>query len=158
MANANHPFAEDPPSPKEIAHGALRGVIAAMAMTGMRSVTVGLGLVRETPPTAIVRQRARRLSHKLPRKRRRASTELFHWSYGAVGGMMFAMLPARIRHAPWGGPAYGLAIWVGFEAGIAPVLGLDQAKRQRSVERMVFAVDHVLYGFVLSETRRRPRG
>ncbi len=32
-----------------------------------------------------------------------------------------------------------------------------QAKHPRPVERVAFAADHLLYGFVLSETRSRPR-
>jgi len=158
MADANHPYGAAPARPVEIAHGALRGAIAAMAMTGMRNVTTGLGIVKETPPIAIVRQRALGISKKLPRKRRRAATELFHWGYGAAGGAVFAALPAQVRQAPWAGPAYGLAVWIGFEMGIAPVLGLDLGKRERAAERLAFALDHLLYGFVLSETRRRPQG
>jgi hypothetical protein len=77
------------PASAMIAHAAVRGPIAAMAMTGMRTVTKDLG--------------------------------------------------------------------IGFEAGIAPVLGLRQAKRVRLAERIAFAADHLLYGLVLSEFRRRPQ-
>ena len=54
---------------------------------------------------------------------------------------------------PWTGPLYGLAIWTGFEA-TAPLLGLPHAEGPRLVERLAIAADHVLYGFVLDETRR----
>lgn len=33
---------------------AIRGTVAAMAMTGMRRVSLGLGLVEETPPEELV--------------------------------------------------------------------------------------------------------
>jgi hypothetical protein len=141
----------------EVAHGALRGAIAAMAMTGMRVLTVDLGIVQETPPRAIIRQRARGLLRRVPSEKRRSAIEVAHWGYGAIGGATFAMLPDEIRLRPWSGPAYGLALWAAFEAGIAPALGLSQAKRPRPVERVAFAVDHLLYGFVLSELRRRPK-
>jgi hypothetical protein len=36
-------------------------------------------------------------------------------------------------------------------------MGLDQAKKARPVERAALAVDHLMYGLVLSETRRRRR-
>jgi hypothetical protein len=158
--------------PHEIAHAGLRGAIAAMAMTGMRVLTVELGLVDQTPPQAIVKQRAgglmrvvprkrRRaaidLARMVPRKRRRAAIELAHWSYGAVGGAAFALLPQGMRRTAWAGPAYGLAVWLGFELGLAPLLGLKQSKTPRPVDRAALAVDHLLYGFVLSETRRRPQ-
>ena len=50
---------------------------------------------------------------------------------------------------------YGILIWIGFEAVQAPLMGLKQAKKLRPVERVALAVDHLLYGFVLSETRRK---
>jgi hypothetical protein len=52
---------------------------------------------------------------------------------------------------------YGLVVWLGFELGIAPVLGLSQAKRVRLVDRLALAGDHLLYGVVLSEMRRHPQ-
>jgi hypothetical protein len=50
-----------------------------------------------------------------------------------------------------------MLIWVGFEAGIAPALGLTQATRPRIAERLALAGDHLLYGLILSELRSRPR-
>lgn len=144
--------------PAEVLHASLRGAIAAMAMSGMRAFTVDLGIVEQSPPQAIVRQRARGLIRRVPRKRRGATIELFHWTYGAGGGAAFALLPAAIRRQPWAGPAYGLLVWLGFETAIAPALGLTQATKLRGVERIALAVDHLLYGLVLSEIRRRPQG
>lgn len=141
----------------EIVHAAARGAIAAMAMTGMRTLTTNLGLVEETPPQAILRRRAHGLMRRVPRRRRRGGIELAHWGYGAAGGAAFALLPRAIRMRPWAGPAYGLMLWLGFEAGIAPALGLPQAKRPRLVERAALAGDHLLYGLVLSEFRPRPQ-
>ena len=142
----------------EIAHAGARGAIAAMAMTGMRVVTVDTGIVKQTPPEAIIKQKARGLLRRVPRNRRRTAIELAHWGYGAMGGAAFGMLPERIRLARWSGPAYGLLVWFGFEAGIAPVLGLAQAGKPRPAERLALAADHLLYGLVLSELRARPRG
>jgi hypothetical protein len=48
-------------------------------------------------------------------------------------------------------------VWLGFEVGIAPLLGLKQARKLRLAERAALAADHLLYGLVLSETRRTPR-
>lgn len=141
----------------EIVHAAARGAIAAMAMTGMRAFTVSAGIVEQPPPQAIFRQRAKGLLRRVPRRRRRALIELAHWAYGAGGGAAFGALPDPIRHRPWAGPVYGLAIWASFEAGIAPVLGLRQARERRLLERAALAADHLLYGLVLSEIRRRPR-
>jgi hypothetical protein len=141
----------------EIAHGGVRGVVGAMAMTGMRALTVGLGLVRESPPHAIVRKQTKGLIRLVPRGRRRAAIELMHWVYGAVGGMVFAGLGDGVRRRRWAGPLYGLVLWLAFEAALAPALGLRHAKRPRPGERAALAADHALYGLVLSETRSRPR-
>jgi uncharacterized membrane protein YagU involved in acid resistance len=141
----------------EIAHGGLRGAIAAMAMSGMRIFTSGIGLVEETPPQAILRQRGKWLAPKVRRKRREAMLEGVHVGYGVVGGVAFALLPDPVRTRAWAGPLYGLVVWLGFELGIAPLLGLKQAGRRPLPERLALAADHSMYGFVLSETRRRPQ-
>jgi hypothetical protein len=141
----------------EIFYAGVRGAVGAMAMTGMRVLTTDTGLVKEPPPFAIFRQRARGLLRLAPRRRRRSVIELAHWGYGAGGGAVFGALPESVRRRPWAGPVYGLLVWLGFELGVAPVLGLSQAKQVRPVERAALAVDHLLYGFVLSEMRRRPQ-
>jgi hypothetical protein len=138
------------------AEGAGRGAVAAMAMTGMRVLTVDLGLVQQAPPDAIARQKARGLLRRAPRDRRRTAIELVHWTYGAAGGAGFALLPDELRRRPWAGPAYGLAAWLGFELGLSPVLGLRRTKRVPVAERIALAADHALYGAVLAGFRRRP--
>ena len=45
----------------------------------------------------------------------------------------------------------------GFELGLSPLLGLEQSRQLRPLERGALAADHLLYGLVLSETRSRPR-
>ncbi len=141
----------------KVTHGAMRGCIAAWAMTGLRSLTVNLGLVEEPPPRALMRQKSRGIYRLAPKRARRIGQELLHSGFGAVGGAAFAVLPGKVRLQPWAGPLYGLGVWLGFELGIAPLLGLSQAKKPRPVDRVALAGDHLLYGFVLSETRRRPR-
>src|SRR5665648_1265191 len=70
-------------------HGAARGAVGAMAMTGVRVLTTELGLVEQTPPQAVVRQRARgarALLRRAPRRQRRGLIEVAHWGVGAGGG------------------------------------------------------------------------
>jgi hypothetical protein len=125
-------------------------------MTGMRVMTTELGLVEQTPPRALSRQRARGLRallRRAPRAQRRGLVEAAHWAFGAA----FGVLPRAVRRRPWVGPVYGLVVWLGFELGIAPALGLSQAKRVRLVDRLALAADHVLYGLVLSVTRPTAR-
>ena len=141
----------------EVIHAAGRGAVAAMAMTGMRAFTVNTGIVEQSPPKAILKQKARGVMLLVPRKKRRAVIEVFHWGYGAGGGAAFALLPDEMRRRRWAGPVYGLAIWLSFELGIAPVLGLSQAKKLRPMDRAGLAADHLLYGLVLGEMRARPQ-
>ena len=144
----------------EVLRAAGRGVVGAMAMTGMRVVTTELGLVEQTPPDAVGRQRVRgvrALLRRAPRRQRRGLVEVAHWAFGAGGGAAFGALPDAVRRRPWAGPVYGLVLWLGFELGIAPVLGLSQATRLRPVDRLALAADHLLYGLVLSGMRRSAR-
>jgi hypothetical protein len=144
----------------DVLSGAACGAVGAMAMTGMRVMTTELGLVEQTPPQALARQRARGLRallRRAPRKQRRALIEVAHWAFGAGGGAAFGALPRAARRRPWAGPVYGLVVWLGFELGIAPALGLRQAKRVRLVDRLALAADHLLYGVVLSTTRPTAR-
>jgi hypothetical protein len=144
----------------DVLHGAARGAVGAMAMTGMRVLTTELGLVEQTPPQALARQHARGLRtllRRAPRKQRPGLLEAAHWAFGAGGGAAFGALPRELRRHPWTGPVYGLVVWLGFELGIAPALGLSQAKRARPVDRLALAGDHMLYGLVLSATRPTAR-
>lgn len=141
----------------DVVSGAARGVVGAMAMTGMRVITTELGLVEQTPPQAMSRQHARglrRLIKRVPRRQRRGVIEAAHWAVGAGGGAMFGALPPGLRRHPWAGPAYGVLLWLGFELGIAPILGLSQAKQLRATDRLFLAADHLLYGAVVSTARR----
>jgi hypothetical protein len=162
-------MAQDPAEPQgsdkgsrlgDVLHSAARGAVGAMAMTGMRVMTTELGLLEQTPPKAVSRQRARGLRallRRAPRRQRRGLVEAAHWAVGTGGGAAFGALPRRVRRRRWAGPVYGLMVWLGFELGIAPALGLSQAKRLRPVDRLALAADHLLYGSVLSEPHRTAR-
>ena len=55
----------------DVLSGTACGAVGAMAMTGMRVMTTELGLVEQTPPQALSRQRARgvrALLRRAPRK------------------------------------------------------------------------------------------
>lgn len=134
---------------REIVHAKLRGVIGAMAMTGLRVFAQNAGLIREDPPSRLVRKRKGR--------RPRWAVELVHWSMGGLFGVGFGLLPEGVRRRRWAGPVYGLLVWMGFDAVVAPALGLTERDWPKGRERTVFVADHLLFGFVLSEMRARPR-
>ena len=135
---------------RRILNSTARGVVGAMAMTGMRSFTGSLGLVEQTPPEAVLQQKFGGLMRRLGEDRQEGVIEGFHWLTGAVAGATFGFLPDRLRRPDWAGPLYGVAVLSTFELAAAPVLGLEQARRERMIERLVFVVDHLLYGVVLA--------
>ena len=145
---------------RRAAQGAIRGAIASMAMTGLREFTRHVGLLEEPPPETILRTVLRPRWRGARRGPRRAQAEIAHWTYGAAAGVLFAALPPVVRRSAWSGPVYGLLVWAGFEGGVAPLLGLPQARRQRVLDRIALATDHLLYGSLLSENatlRSAPR-
>src|SRR5690242_7989956 len=89
-----------------------RGLVAAMAMTGIRTVTAAIGPHEKSPPEAIVEKHAPRWVLDMPDRKRESLTELLLWTYGAAGGAAFGLLPGRVRACPVTGPLYGLAIWL----------------------------------------------
>lgn len=112
-----------------------------MAMTGMRRLTTSLGLVAQPPPERV-----------LP-ARREETVELARWLFGAAFGAAFgALVRPRVR-SRWAGPAYGLAIWAGFETVVAPLLGPGRPGDRTAVSRLAVAADHLLYGVVLTGGR-----
>jgi hypothetical protein len=140
----------------EVSRSAARGAVGAMAMTGVRTFAGALGIVEETPPEAIAKEAVAGLLSAVPPQRREAAIEFLHWAVGAGGGALFGLVPAAVRKRPWAGPAYGLAMWFGFESMVAPALGLGRHRERRAAERLVLAADHVLYGLILSGIHHRP--
>lgn len=134
-----------------------RGAVGSMAMSGLRQLTVSLGMVERTPPESVLRRTAPRLFRDVPAERRPALVEAVHWLYGAAGGAAFGLLPRVIRERRWAGPVYGVLAWAAFETGIAPALGLPRS-RDTAAERLALLADHLLYGAVVGASARpRPR-
>ena len=131
------------------ARAAARGLVAAMAMTGARRVTQNLGLLGRPPPEAIAHAQLD-LVRRLSPEAREVGIELAHWSYGAGAGAAFGVLPERVRRHRAAGPAYGLAIWLAFELGVAPLLGVQYGEERKVTGRVVLALDHVLYGVLVA--------
>ena len=142
-------------SPADLGTYALRGAIAAMAMTGMRVVTVGLDLLPKEPPEEIFEDALPQLLELVPREYREEAIELAHWGFGALGGATFALLPAALRRHRWSGPAYGIGAWSFFESVLAPMLGLRKPSERPTSERAAIVADHVLYGLVVAGRPRR---
>ena len=140
----------------DAAEGAMRGVIGALAMSGLRVFARDLGLIEKTPPEELADKPAEGLMAKVPADKRKAAVGAIHCAVGASGGVGYGILPDLVRRWGWSGPAYGLLVWVVYEEGVAPALGLTHARSVPPAERATVVADHLLYGYILSETRKRP--
>jgi hypothetical protein len=122
-----------------------------MAQTALRRVTTGLGLVGRPPPERIALEGVPMLLARVPAEHRDEAIELAHWAYGALAGAVYAMLPGPLRQRGWAGPAYGIGVWLLFEAVLGPaLLGLERTKERSLSERLALAADHTLYGAVVA--------
>ena len=144
--------------PREMGSAALRGVVGALAMTGMRQFAAELGLIGTTPPEELAEKADAVSDTPVPEDKGRAAVLALHCAVGAAGGVGFGMLPDSIRQQPWGGPAWGLVIWLGYELAVEPLLGLGPVERDKPSEHAAIVADHLVYGYVISETRGQPRG
>lgn len=133
-----------------VSRAATRGMVGAMAMTGLRQVTTGLGLLERTPPQQVISDQVPNLVRPLSEDHEDALLEVAHCGYGALGGAVFGLLPGRLRRSRLAGPVYGTAVWLGYEFAIAPALGIEVAKRRTVAARAMLALDHVLYGVVVA--------
>ena len=140
----------------DVTRAAWRGTVAAMAMSGMRELTMAIGLVRRPPPDEIAEEGVPRLFAKVPSEYRDGAVELAHWGYGASMGVVYGLLPRAVRRRRLGGPAFGLVIWALFERGVVPVLGLRRPGARPAGERAAIALDHVLYGTIVADRRVDP--
>ncbi|MBX7267399.1 hypothetical protein KIF24_16095 [Micromonospora sp. Llam7] len=127
----------------------IRGVLAAMAMSGLRQATTSLNLVQSSPPKSVMEKLAPGLLDRLPRDRHPAALAVAHWGYGLGAGLAFGALPTRLRHRIWVGPLYGMTLLLGFHAAIAPALGIDRRLTDWH-EQLALIADHLLYGIVVA--------
>jgi uncharacterized membrane protein YagU involved in acid resistance len=140
-----------------MSHFLFRGIVGAMAMTGIRQFASQAQIIRDDPPARMARKQGKGMLRTVPRRKRGAVVELIHWAMGAVFGLLFGLLPESIRMKMWAGPVYGFLVWLGFETTVAPALGLKQRRWPHGTERAIFMVDHLLFGLILTEMRARPR-
>ncbi|MFI6784609.1 hypothetical protein [Micromonospora sp. NPDC050276] len=126
-----------------------RGVVAAMAMSGLRQATTSLNLVQSSPPKSVLEKLAPGLLDRFHPSHHPALLAVAHWGYGLSAGVAFGMLPTHLRHRLWVGPLFGIALLAVFQAGIAPALRIDQ--RLTDVhEQLALTADHLLYGIVVA--------
>jgi hypothetical protein len=138
----------------DIRSGASRGVVGAMAMSGVRELTREAGFLRQSPPDQVAEGQLRGLFDAVPDRFRDAAIELAHWGFGAGAGAFFGAVPRRLRSRTWLGVAYGVAIYAAYDAGASRLLGVSRRKEPLS-QRLALAADHVLFGLVVTDRSAR---
>ena len=142
-----------------VVSGAVRGMVGALSMTGVRTLASELGLLDTgTPPESVAEQGLPHLLHPVPPAWRPAAVDLLHVAYGASGGAAFSLLPENWRRRPYTGPCSGSCCGSATSPRkLAPILGLRIERRRELREWAVLAADHVLYGFIVSRLGGRSR-
>jgi hypothetical protein len=92
----------------------------------------------------------------VPEPMRPAVVDLLHPGYGTLGGAVYTAVPQRRRRHWASGPVYGMALWLGYNAGTVPLLRLHAERRRRPHELAMPAADHLLYGLVIGRLGGRP--
>lgn len=126
-------------------------------MTGYRTLAAEFGLLAQgTPPERMADEAIPKLMAAVPGPMRAGVVDLLHLSYGAFGGAVYAILPPTWRRHWVSGPLFGMTLWLGYNAGIVPLLRLHSDHPRRPHEVAVLAGDHVLYGVVIGRLGDRP--
>ena len=136
--------------------GAVAGTVATLAMSVPMLAASRLGLVRRQAPEQITDRVLQRIGLAADVQSGTARDALAagnHLTFGAIGGVCFALLARRVpRSVPpvAAGIAYALLIWTVSYAGWAPALRLMPPPEEDEPARPVLMVAaHVVYGAVL---------
>jgi hypothetical protein len=131
--------------------GALAGLVATVALTGLRQAWSKMGLVFETAPMQVV-DRAEELGlfDDLSPVGRRVLMGCAHFAYGAGTGAAFGLLrreqgkPAEEAAV---GSALGVLAWGAGWSSWLPLAGVDKAPWTQKTPRVLLpVVDHAVFG------------
>jgi hypothetical protein len=138
--------------PKDRAlRGALGGLGATLALTGLRQAWSKIGLVFETAPMQVVdRVEELGLLGELSPRSRRLLTVIAHFAYGVGTGASFGLL-RREKGGPGEeasvGSALGVLAWGVGWASWLPLTGVHKAPwTQKTPKVLLPAIDHAVFG------------
>lgn len=141
-----------------IINGGLAGIIATVTMSLVIVAGRRLGLLYTPPPKHITQRVADRLhlSRDLPRPVFQTSWILAHFGYGAVSGVLHALIRDRIPGPRLlGGLLFGGLLWAVSYFGLMPGLRLYPSPEHDSPTRMgTMIAAHAVYGVTLAWAER----
>src|SRR5215211_220064 len=132
-------------------NGAIAGLAATVALTGLREVWAKMGLVFQTAPMQVVdRMEEIGLVDNLSPVGRRVLTAFAHLAYGAGTGAAFGLL-RRERGAPTEeaavGSALGVLAWGAGWSSWLPLTGVHRPPWAQKTPRVLLPVlDHAVFG------------
>ena len=132
-------------------NGALAGLAATVALSGLRQAWSKMGLVFDTAPMQVVaRVEEMGLVDDLSPSGRRLLTAFAHFAYGAGTGAAFGLL-RREKGGPAEeaavGSALGVLAWGAGWSSWLPLTGVHQAPWTQKTPRVLLPVlDHAVFG------------
>lgn len=140
-------------------YGALGGVGGTLALSGLRWLMFGAGLVHKTAPEQVVaRLDELGLLGGISSRERRVLTVLAHYVYGVSTGLCLGLLRRRrggaVEEASVGA-ALGVLSWGAGWSSWLPLAGVHSPPWKRDTPRALLPiVDHAFFGLVWALTRR----
>jgi uncharacterized membrane protein YagU involved in acid resistance len=155
--SVSQPLVNVPPdaAPRLLA-GAFAGFVATLPMTAaMRFLYNRLPYWQRypLPPRRIIANLAGKLrARRAEREHHHALAHVAHYSYGAAGGALYALVSPKLPFLPLlNGVIFGLAVWTASYFGILPAIGaLPPATRQPRPRNMLMLAAHFVWGMALA--------
>jgi hypothetical protein len=147
----------------DAAIGAVAGVAATVAMTGVMEGAQRLGLMGDMPPWLITRRTLAKTGKrgKVPTPAQRLLATALHVGFGAVLGAVFEALEGEVRPP---GPrighalAFAMGVWAVSYAGWVPALGLmPPPQRDQAGRQLTMLMAHAMFGAALLAAGRAAR-
>ncbi|MEV4073250.1 DUF6789 family protein [Nonomuraea fuscirosea] len=143
---------------RDLLKGAVGGLAATAAMSGVMLAGSRLGLMPDQPPKRIARALLPGHRHR-PKPGEGVAGALAHFGFGIAAGSLYGLLARGRRTPAVAGVGYALAIWASSYQGWIPRLDiLPPASTDRPGRQAVMVAGHVVYGtvLVLSLNRQNP--
>lgn len=149
---------------KGLAGGALGGLLGALAMSGLISVCVKVGVMTlnggEDSTVKTASGISERVLHRpLQKDEKGWAGAAVHYGFGATVGALYGAVSEVVPEVSLArGLPYGAAVWLGAHVIAVPAAGLGPPITSSNLSyEIVEFMAHLLYGAVLDATRRLVR-
>lgn len=141
---------------KQLIRGGFAGLLATGTMSLVMAGGKAAGLLHSPPPKKITKHAEQQTGvnpHAMPQETFDASWVAAHVGYGAMVGVVYAMVRRVLPKSPVvRGLIYGEAVWAVSYLGVLPALGLYELPEDRTLSQTaVMLAAHAVYGVTLAE-------